>query len=336
MDQCTDGARGRGNGAVSFEKTLGEIAGPVCTDPDQAVCHTREITMTDESQTSQTDPGGRKRGGRKAGSAAPGGNGAAGVLDQDQSLTGEEALQGSAQTTAPVPFAFQGKAVRTITKNGEIWFVAADVCAALDITNSRDALSRLDDDEKGVGITDTPGGPQQVNIVGESGLYTLISTSQKPEAKAFRRWVTGVVLPTLRRTGQFDMRGQADQIRPVRDEIDSSSRNTITVPLPGPGRYLVVLLHDGERRVEPISFSDAISALAPLDCRTIAYTHLTAAALWEKLQHVRSVTGDACGGFTFEKLSATMQAGADLARQILYTYDEPMLVPRKTADVTDG
>ena len=59
------------------------------------------------------------------------------------------------------------------------------------------------------------------------------------------------------------------------------------------------------------------------------------AAFWEKLQQVRSVRGDACGGFTFEKLSATMQAGADLARQILYKYDEPMLVPRKTADVTD-
>ena len=48
------------------------------------------------------------------------------------------------------------------------------------------------------------------------------------------------------------------------------------------------------------------------------------------------MTGNACGGFTFEKLNATMQAGADLARQILYTYDEPMLAPRKTAGATDG
>lgn len=64
--------------------------------------------------------------------------------------------------------------LRTIIKNGEPWFVAKDICAALEIANNRDALSRLDDDEKGVASTDTPGGNQTVTIVSESGLYNLI------------------------------------------------------------------------------------------------------------------------------------------------------------------
>jgi len=289
--------------------------------------------MTDDIHTIRTDPTGRKRGGRKAGLLASEGAVAASVPERDQALRAEEGLQGSAQAIAPVPSDFQGKAVRTITKNGEVWFVAADACAVLEIGNTTDAVNRLDDDEKGVDSIETLGGPQKLNIVSESGLYSLIFTSRKPEAKAFRRWVTGVVLPTLRRTGQFDMRGEPSQGSPAGDEIQGRAHNGIAVPLPGPGRYLVVLFHDGERRIEPLCFSDAVSALAALDCRAIAYSYLTAASLWEKLQHVRSVKGDVGGGFTFDKLSAAMQAGADLARQILYTYDEPMLIPRTTAEI---
>ncbi len=211
--------------------------------------------MTDDIHTIRTDPTGRKRGGRKAGLLASEGAVAASVPERDQALRAEERLQGSAQAIAPVPFDFQGKAVRTITKNGEVWFVAADACAVLEIGNTTDAVNRLDDDEKGVDSIETLGGPQKLNIVSESGLYSLIFTSRKPEAKAFRRWVTRVVLPTLRRTGQFDMRGKPSQGSPARDEIDGRARNGIAVSLPGPGRYLVVLFHDGERRIERLCFS---------------------------------------------------------------------------------
>ena len=287
--------------------------------------------MTDKNHTTPTDPPGRKRGAREGSISSARGDGVTGVPETDQPLTGEEASQGSAQAVAPVPFEFEGKAVRTVLKDGEIWFVAVDACAVLEHSNSRMAISGLEEDEKGVSIVYTPGGPQRVNIVSESGLYSLVFTSRKPEAKAFRRWVTGVVLPTLRRTGQFDMRGESGQGSQASANIEDSTRNGVTLVLPGPSRYLVVLFHDGERRIEPLSFSDAVSALAALDCRSIAYTLLTAASLWEKLQHVRSVQGNASKGFTYEKLGATMSAGADLARQILYTYDEPMLVPRSSA-----
>lgn len=88
-------------------------------------------------------------------------------------------------------------------ENGEPMFVAKDVCAALEIKNSRDALARLDDDEKGVVLTDTPGGEQQMQAVNEAGLYVLVLSSRKPEARAFKRWVTHEVLPALRRDGGY-------------------------------------------------------------------------------------------------------------------------------------
>lgn len=88
-------------------------------------------------------------------------------------------------------------------EDGEPMFVAKDVCTALGLGNSRQALARLDDDEKGVISTDTPGGVQQMQAVNEAGLYVLVLSSRKPEAKAFKRWVTHEVLPALRRSGGY-------------------------------------------------------------------------------------------------------------------------------------
>lgn len=92
---------------------------------------------------------------------------------------------------------------RIIDQNGEPWFVLADVARELEIANSRDAASRLDEDEKDVVITDTLGGSQKMTIINESGLYSLILTSRKPEAKRFKKWVTSEVLPSIRKTGAF-------------------------------------------------------------------------------------------------------------------------------------
>ena len=88
-------------------------------------------------------------------------------------------------------------------EDGEPTFVAKDVCRALGIGNSRQALQRLDNDEKGVSSIDTPGGEQQMQTVNEAGLYVLVLSSRKPEAKAFQRWVTHEVLPALRRSGGY-------------------------------------------------------------------------------------------------------------------------------------
>mgnify|MGYP001780651803 CR=1 FL=1 len=94
--------------------------------------------------------------------------------------------------------------VRTVEQNGEPWFVAADVCRALGIGNSRDATAKLDDDEKNtVALTDGNRGNPNVCVVNEPGLYTLVLSSRKPEAKAFKRWITHEVIPAIRKTGGY-------------------------------------------------------------------------------------------------------------------------------------
>ena len=90
-------------------------------------------------------------------------------------------------------------------ENGEPMFVAKDVCAVLELKNPRSTLALLDEDEKGVHIVDTPGGEQQMTIVTEPGFYKLVLSSRKPEAKAFKRWVTHEVLPALRREGAYEV-----------------------------------------------------------------------------------------------------------------------------------
>lgn len=94
--------------------------------------------------------------------------------------------------------------IRAVEKDGELWFVAADVCKALDIQNSRDAVARLDEDEKNtVVLTDGNRGNPNVSIVNEPGLYSLVLGSRKPEAKAFKRWITHEVIPSIRKTGGY-------------------------------------------------------------------------------------------------------------------------------------
>lgn len=94
-------------------------------------------------------------------------------------------------------------AIRVSTVEGEPWFVAKDVCDALGISKYRDAVSRLDDDERGSVLVDTLGGAQETSTISEPGLYKLIMRSRKPEAKAFQRWVTHEVLPAIRKTGGY-------------------------------------------------------------------------------------------------------------------------------------
>lgn len=100
---------------------------------------------------------------------------------------------------------YESSEIRTVQVNGEPWFVLADVCKVLEISNSRNISSRLEQDEKGVTLVDTLGGAQQMTIINESGLYTVILRSDKPQAKPFRKWVTSVVLPSIRKTGSYSV-----------------------------------------------------------------------------------------------------------------------------------
>lgn len=100
-------------------------------------------------------------------------------------------------------FNYNDMEVRTVERDGEPWFVLRDVCEVLDITNHKNVSVRLEDDEKGVHLVDTPGGPQEMTIINESGLYNVILRSDKPEAKPFRKWVTSEVLPSIRKHGAY-------------------------------------------------------------------------------------------------------------------------------------
>lgn len=114
--------------------------------------------------------------------------------------------------------------VRTIDVNGEPWFVAADICAVLDLNNTSMAVSGLDDDERGVSDVDTRGGKQSVTVISESGLYSLVLRSRKPEAKQFKRWITHDVLPAIRKTGSYalpDFTNPAVAARAWADEVDA-------------------------------------------------------------------------------------------------------------------
>lgn len=94
-------------------------------------------------------------------------------------------------------------AVRAVTLDGEPWFVAADVCRALGLGNSSMAISKLDEDERTLISIEGASNGLPVNAVNEPGLYSLVLGSRKPEAKAFKRWITHEVIPAIRKTGGY-------------------------------------------------------------------------------------------------------------------------------------
>lgn len=115
-------------------------------------------------------------------------------------------------------FNFENQSIRTIAINNEPWFIAKDLCDAINISNYRDAIERLDEDEKGVALTDTLGGKQEMAVVSESGMYTLILRCRDAVKKGsvphrFRKWVTAEVLPQIRKTGSYSQ--NIEPIRPL-------------------------------------------------------------------------------------------------------------------------
>jgi prophage antirepressor-like protein len=122
-----------------------------------------------------------------------------------------------------IPFEFESHALRVnLDAAGQPWFVAADVCAALDLPETHKAIARLDDDEKGRNSIPTPGGQQDMSMVNESGLYNLVLGSRKPEAKRFKRWITHEVLPSIRKTGSYASATSVSALpSPTQDRVSS-------------------------------------------------------------------------------------------------------------------
>lgn len=167
------------------------------------------------------------------------------------------------------PFEYRGEALRTVVIDDEPWFVAADVCTMLDHSNPSAAVAGLDDDEKGLRNVETPGGVQALVCVNEPGLYSLIIRSRKPEAKAFKRWVTHEVLPSIRKTGGYGVptgltfeEMTARVITELQSRIDAAQEQAKALEAPA-GAWNDLSKAEGDYTV-----SDAAKILARADIST--------------------------------------------------------------------
>lgn len=110
--------------------------------------------------------------------------------------------------------------VRTLERDGEPWFVGRDIAAALGYKDlPRAVRDHVDEEDKGVGVLPTPRGEQEVVIINESGLYSLILSSKLPNAKRFKRWVTSEVLPAIRKTGAYSSKPDTPTFEPKRTSV---------------------------------------------------------------------------------------------------------------------
>lgn len=124
----------------------------------------------------------------------------------------------------PQIFDFGEKKVRTVTdEDGELWFVAKDVAEILGYRAASNATIRLDEDKKGVYITQTSGGQQKLIIIKESGLYALIFASRKAKAKKFKKWVTSEMLSMIRKTGGYGQQIDLSNTKQLHELLLSTS-----------------------------------------------------------------------------------------------------------------
>lgn len=120
-----------------------------------------------------------------------------------KTFDGNHDMNNSTAVSNVIPFRFDKKEVRTLLIDDQPWFVAVDVCNSLSIVNVTRALSRLDDDEKALHSMKGTRSMQELNVVNESGLYSLILTSRKEDARRFKKWITSEVLPAIRKHGHY-------------------------------------------------------------------------------------------------------------------------------------
>lgn len=138
-------------------------------------------------------------------------------------------------------FPVTGQPVRSFLRNDAPWFIGRDACAVLEIAKPESSLALLDEDEKDTHTVGTPGGPQVVTVISESGLYSLILRSRKPEAKAFKRWITHEVLPEIRKTGGYRSNGTA---------LDINDPRAVIVLAQAAERSAVMLIEERRLRAE--------------------------------------------------------------------------------------
>ncbi|MDU0864456.1 phage antirepressor [Actinomyces urogenitalis] len=153
---------------------------------------------------------------------------------------------------ALIPFDYEGSSVRVLTgEDGQPWFVAADVARILEIGNPSQAMTRLDDDER----TLISNEGRDLNVVSEAGLYSLILGSRKPEAKAFKRWVTHEVLPAIRRHGVY---ATPDTVEAMLQDPDTMIATLTALKTEREARQALQAQAEADR--PKVIFADAVAA----------------------------------------------------------------------------
>ena len=227
--------------------------------------------------------------------------------EEKQSSNTTSPRQIGGEGTVSGEYSFQGRPVRTIVQDGETWFYATDVCDVLEHTNPRKAVDRLDADEKGVTTGYTLGGPQTVNVINESGLYALVMTSRKPQARAFRRWVTGEVLPAIRKTGFY-----------ARNNSQTHPEGAIVLPPPDrPTRFVVVASPGRAPHIRQTEIAEIVMEFKALDLLTLSYALKSIEVWWQKVQIKLSLCPDRDAGFAIHQLERAVANGALTADQYL-------------------
>lgn len=182
-------------------------------------------------------------------------------------------------SSSPVPavFSFNSLDVRVVDRDGEPWFVAADVCAALSVGNPSEALKRLDADERTLISIEGASNGLPVNAVNESGLYSLILTSRKPEAKKFKKWVTSEVLPAIRKTGSYSVAPLQHFAVPVEANRVFESFHSLAIKIGFEGNQAVLSANMATRSltgVDPLQLMGATHLLAGNQNRHFTPTEL--------------------------------------------------------------
>jgi hypothetical protein len=199
----------------------------------------------------------------------------------------------------PAVFEFQDQPVGTVIKDGEVWFMVTDVCTVLEHGNPTKALLRLDEDEKDIVTVETTGGVQQVNIVNESGLYHLILTSRKPQAKQFRRY--------------DDKRPNSIYAKIARNEV-------VTVALPGWGRYTVLVGPDGLHRSARMEYETLLHDDNVVTLELLCHQMKLIASFWQKLTTLNLVELAPDVSFASAHFSKAVGIGDEIATHVLRTY----------------
>ena len=224
-------------------------------------------------------------------------------VELEQAVSSDLPAASTEPDDASVAFDFRGVQLRTIKRLGQTWFVAADICAALDIANPRDALARLRENEKGVGVTDTPGGRQEVNIVNESGVYGLAFRSRKQETEDFRYWVTNEVIPSIRKTGRYEAGAP----------VIAGAFDWLNVP----GRYMTLVKSATDRTTYELPIESMIGEVTGTDVHILAHQIKLIELTWLQMRQFDAVGLTAEDDLHLQRLSAVIKSAGELAARYL-------------------